>query len=41
MDIFASLKGILAFLLEGIWDIWSPPPIQASRLSADVINSQS
>ena len=33
MGIFANLKGILAYLLQGIWDIWYPP-IQASQMKA-------
>ena len=31
MGIFANLLGILACLLQGIWDIWYPP-IQASKI---------
>ena len=31
MGIFANLLGILACLLQGIWDIWYPP-IQASHV---------
>ena len=34
MGIFADSKGILACLLQGIWDIWYPP-IQASKMVCD------
>ena len=32
IGIFANLQGILAYFLQGIWDIWYPP-IQASKIS--------
>ena len=40
MGIFASLEGILACLLQWIWDIWCPP-IQSKKEGKDQESIQS